>query len=52
MIINLNFLLGGGVGPEDMALLYMFDQVTYTTTIQAIALPPREHIPTGTGLMS
>ena len=51
MLINLIFFfwLGGGVGPEDMALLYMFDQVTYSSTIQAIALPAREHIPTGNG---
>jgi secreted trypsin-like serine protease len=49
-IIHPDWVSGGGVGPEDMALLYMFDQVTYTTIIQAIALPPREHIPTGTAI--
>lgn len=44
--------IGGGVGPEDMALLYMFDNVNYSNTIQPIALPQREVIPSGTGLNS
>lgn len=37
----------GGVGPEDMALLYMFDLVTYGPTIRAIRLPQPNVVPMG-----
>lgn len=37
----------GGVGPEDMALLYLITPVTYGPTIRAINLPQPDVIPTG-----
>lgn len=37
----------GGVGPEDMALLYLITPVQYGSTIRAIRLPQPNVIPTG-----
>lgn len=39
--------VAGGVGPEDMALLYLITPVTYGATIRAISLPQPDVIPTG-----
>lgn len=39
--------VGGGVGPEDMALLYMKDLANYGPNIRAIRLPQNGMIPTG-----
>lgn len=39
--------VGGGVGPEDMALLYMKDLANYGPNIRAIRLPQPDVIPMG-----
>lgn len=46
-ILHPDWVPGGGVGPEDLALLYMKDLANYGPNIRAIALPQREAIPFG-----
>ncbi|KAG5670256.1 hypothetical protein PVAND_000533 [Polypedilum vanderplanki] len=46
-IIHPDWVPGGQVGPEDMALLYLITPVTYGPTIRAIRLPQNEAYPSG-----